>query len=522
MANKSVFASLRGRLIPATNSWNRAGGPAYAYDARHLLAQLAMTGTFADAFYVDAKFQVDELRLAVAEVDPYFIAQTAVYARKSGHMKDAPAYLLATLSAMDPGLFARVFDRVVDNGRMLRTFVQIMRSGAVGRKSLGTRPKRMIQNWLLSASDKTLLRASVGQSPSLADVIKMVHPKAECEKRNAFFAWLIGKPADAALLPEEVQAFIRFKETGQGQIPDVPFQMLTALNTVNGPLTKKHWAKIAERGGWQMVRMNLNTFARQGVFTIRKMDQKIAAKLRDAAAIHKARVMPYQLMTAYMMADGSVPAEVRSALEDAMEVALENVPAINGSVAVCADVSGSMQWPVTGYRKGASSAVRFVDVAALVSAAILRKNRSATVLPFDDKTHEARLSSRDSVMTNARKLASYGGGGTNCSAALRALNKRREAPDLVVIVSDNQSWVDKNSGRGTATMAEWEALKHRNENAKLVCIDIAPYGSTQATSREDILNVGGFSDAVFKTLAAFAEGNGTAQSWVKEIEAIEL
>jgi 60 kDa SS-A/Ro ribonucleoprotein len=29
---------------------------------------------------------------------------------------------------------------VIDNGRMLRNFVQIMRSGAVGRTSLGTRP----------------------------------------------------------------------------------------------------------------------------------------------------------------------------------------------------------------------------------------------------------------------------------------------------------------------------------------------------------------------------------------------
>ena len=517
MANKSVFASFRGRQIPATDSWNRVGGPAYAYDERQLLAQLAMTGTFADAFYVDAKFQVDEFRLAVAEVDPFFVAQTAVYARKNGHMKDAPAYLLAALSTMDPGLFARTFDRVIDNGRILRTFVQIMRSGAVGRKSLGTRPKRMIQNWLLTASDKKLLQASVGQSPSLADVIKMVHPKAKCEKRNALFAWLIGKPADFTLLPAELQAFYRFKETGQGQIPDVPFQMLTAL-----PLTKKHWVKIAERGGWQMVRMNLNTFARQGVFNVRKMDVKIAEKLRDATVIRKARVMPYQLMTAYMMAHKTVPAIVRGALEDAMEIALENVPVINGSVAVCSDVSGSMHWPVTGYRKGATSSVSFVDVAALISAALLRKNRSAIVLPFDDKVHDARLSSRDSVMTNAKKLASYGGGGTNCSAALRALNKRRYAPDLVVIVSDNQSWVDKATGRGTAVMAEWETLKRRNENAKLVCIDIAPYGTTQAKSRKDILNVGGFSDAVFKTLSAFAEGNGTAQSWVKEIETVEL
>ena len=40
-------------------------------------------------------------------------------------------------------------DRVIDNGKMLRTFIQIVRSGAVGRKSLGTRPKRLVQRWLV-------------------------------------------------------------------------------------------------------------------------------------------------------------------------------------------------------------------------------------------------------------------------------------------------------------------------------------------------------------------------------------
>jgi hypothetical protein len=33
---------------------------------------------------------------------------------------------------------------------------------------------------------------------------------------------------------------------------------------------------------------------------------------------------------------------------------------------------------------------------------------------------------------------------------------------------------------------------------------VQPYGSTQAAEREDILNIGGFSDAVFEIIAAFA------------------
>ena len=50
-----------------------------------------------------------------------------------------------------------------DNGRMLRNFVQILRSGQTGRKSLGTAPKRLVQTWLESAGDRQLLNASVGQ-----------------------------------------------------------------------------------------------------------------------------------------------------------------------------------------------------------------------------------------------------------------------------------------------------------------------------------------------------------------------
>ena len=66
---------------------------------------------------------------------------------------------------------------------------------------------------------------------------------------------------------------------------------------------------------------------------------------------------------------------VRDALQDAMEIAIENVPEIDGKVYVFPDVSGSMHSPVTGYRKGATSAVRCIDVAALVAAASCGRTR---------------------------------------------------------------------------------------------------------------------------------------------------
>ena len=166
---------------------------------------------------------------------------------------------------------------------------------------------------------------------------------------------------------------------------------------------------------------------------------------------------------------------------------------------------------------------RRVDVAALIGAAFLRTNPGAEVIPFSHRVNTCALKAEDSVLKNATKLAGLPSGGTDCAAPLRHLNRRRAKGDLVVFVSDNESWIDRRVGfRGTAVMEEWTKYKRRNPQAKLACIDIQPYGTTQAPERDDILNVGGFSDAVFTLLAAFACGQLHPDHWVGVIDGITL
>jgi 60 kDa SS-A/Ro ribonucleoprotein len=524
MINNQLFQTLRGALLPQPNAANHALAPAYTLGPEHQLAQLAATGCLTGTFYADATAQLDMVTALAAAADPALVAKTAVYARQAGHMKDMPVLLAALLATRDVALLAQVFDRVVDNGKMLRAFVQMLRSGALGRKSLGTRPKKLVQQWLSSATEKQLLNGAIGNAPSLADVVKMVHPKPAEAWRAAWFAWLIGKLYDEAALPPLTQAFERFKRDvalgTAAQVPDVPFRMLTALN-----LAPAQWAQVARAGSWQMVRQNLNTFARHGVFAIDGMADLVAQRLRDPAAVARARVLPYQLLAAYKAAGPEVPAVVREALQDAMEAALANVPAFAGRVVVCPDVSGSMASPVTGNRGSATTSVRCIDVAALVAAAVLRQNPLARVLPFEQSVVKLALNPRDAVMTNAQLLASIGGGGTNCSAPLAWLNKERVKVDLVILVSDNESWVDATRHGATQTLREWEQLKRRCPNARLACIDIQPYATTQAAERADIMNVGGFSDAVFGMVGLFAEGKTGAAGaghWLGEIEKVAL
>jgi 60 kDa SS-A/Ro ribonucleoprotein len=454
-----------------------------------------------------------------AAVDAEFIAKTAVFCRERGFMKDMPALLTASLSVKDRDLLARIFPRVIDNAKMLRNFVQIMRSGVVGRKSLGSAPKRLVREWLDARDPATLFKSNVGQEPSLADIVKMVHPKPKDAAREALFGYLIGRDYAFDAMPDIAREFELFKRDRSREVPDVPFQMLTALE-----LGTPEWTAIARRAPWQMTRMNLNTFARHGVFRVEGMTKLIADRLRDAKAIARARVFPYQLLMAYTMANANaeIPREVCDALQDAMEIAIANVPAIEGSVFVCPDVSGSMLSPVTGHRAGATTSVCCVDVAALVAAAVLRKNPQTEVLPFECDVVAINLNSRDSVMTNAAKLGSIGGGGTNCSAPLAWLNRREAKGDLVIFVSDYESWVDARGGRGTEMMREWNVFKQRNPEARLVCIDVQPYRTVQAIDREDILNVGGFSDQVFDVVSEFAGGRLKADHWVGVIDSVTL
>nr|WP_236691972.1 TROVE domain-containing protein [Amantichitinum ursilacus] len=516
MANLQLFNALTASL-PQTNTLNRSNAAAYAYKPEHKLAQLVMTGCLNQTFYAQAELQLADVLTLCAGLDARFIAQAAIYGRQRGHMKDMPALLLAVLSRKDAALFAQVFDQVIDNGKMLRNFVQIMRSGATGRKSLGSRPKKAVQAWLNRATEAQLLSASIGSAPSLADVIKMVHPKPQEAWREAFFAWVLGQSCNRAALPPLTQQLLAFRADTALEMPNVPFQLLTS-----SALNSAQWGRLAERMGWQALRMNLNTLARQGVFVQPGMIDMVAARLADPELVAAARVYPYQLLAAWRMTGGEIPAQIKNALQDALEIALRNVPALQGHVVVCPDVSGSMSSPVTGWRPGATTAVRCIDVAALMAAAVLRQCPQARVLPFETKVVQVRLNARDSVLTNAEKLAAIGGGGTRCSAPLAQLVKEKAVVDTVILVSDNESWIDARRHGATETLQQWQQIKHRNPQARLICIDMQPYGTTQAQESPDILNVGGFGDAVFDVVAQFAAGSFGAGHWVNAIKRTRL
>lgn len=187
--------------------------------------------------------------------------------------------------------------------------------------------------------------------------------------------------------------------------------------------------------------MNIASFARRGVLKNPEIARLVAERIADPGEIARARAFPYQaFQTAMTLMDGpaakQVPAEVKRAVARALEATLENTPLFSDRRAyVLVDVSGSIRSPVTGWRRGSTT------------------------------------------------------------APLAMLNKRGARGDLVLYISGNQSWVDSRpSGNGcaTRTMSEWAAFKRRNPAAKMVCLDLQPCADTQAPDGGDVMNIGGF------------------------------
>jgi len=569
MANKRLFQSaLPGRTLPNTDTVNEAGGRAYTRSDKATLAQFAVTGCLNSTFYTKDEDQLKITLELAGKVDSEFLAQLAIYAREQGYLKDMPALLCAILfgrTKADPAVkpfFVAAFGRCIDNGKMLKNFVQIVRSGVVGRKSFASMLKGLIQKWFDGHTDEQLIYQSIGGEYSLADIIRMSRVNPRTPSRRALFKYLTGCEVgeqdagygyDAEALPQLLKDYNAWKASTKGARPGappkVPFQMLTSLE-----LSQADWEKIALDATWNQTRMNLNSFLKHGVFNNKTVLKTISDRLKDQKAVEKTKVFPYQLMTSYNYTSrqAGMPQSITLGLQQALDHALRNIPEINGKIVLAPDMSGSMNSPVTGNRNnsatgtvarrgrvyGATTVVQCREVAALVTAAYLRKNPDTLILPFSDHIDLVRLNPLDSVATNAQILSRLPSGGTDCSLPLRFLNEKRVAADLVIYVSDYESWMDANGNTkhayaynrfggvdtnpSTGMMVEWRLFKSRNPKARLVCVDLQPAPSAQVIVEDDILSIGGWSDTCFSLIADFAANGNNGDMWVQRIEAQPL
>ena len=118
---------------------------------------------------------------------------------------------------------------------------------------------------LNEASVGKLLSASIGNDPSLRDVLRMARPTPKDNARRALFGWLTDKeqskwaPATVADLPEQVQGLIAYRQAETAELQTLISSGLSVrwdllADAAKSPLV---WKAIARQMGPQALRMNL-------------------------------------------------------------------------------------------------------------------------------------------------------------------------------------------------------------------------------------------------------------------------
>ena len=136
---------------------NASGGKGYKHSAELTLARIIGGGFIGNSFYTEATEQLKIIKELAEQVSPEFLSAAAIYNHQKGFMKDTPALLLALLRNKNVDLYKKTFDKVVTSGRMLRGFVNMIRSGQAGSKNLGYATRKLIQKWLDNRTPLKLL-----------------------------------------------------------------------------------------------------------------------------------------------------------------------------------------------------------------------------------------------------------------------------------------------------------------------------------------------------------------------------
>lgn len=499
IVNKELFKPLSSTEITT----NLAGGNAFKLKDKKALTIFAMTGTFAGTAYSTPKDVLNNLKEMCDSVnDIEFISNLAVYSRQKGCMKDMPSFLLGYVFANDKDnkYFASTFESVVDSGKMLCNFWQITRANTFGRKNISSsKARKAIQKWFDSKSDMEIYRAYLdNNNPSLGDVIKAARPIPNTPSKSALFNYMIGKKNKINELSNDIKAIVEFQNDITKPMPKAPFLALSSLS-----LSNDQWKELMVNCSWKELRKNLNTFKRHNVFDDLSLVDLASKRLSDHKSVIHSKAMPYEILNAYLHSD-EMPTSIRNSLHIAMDYSLENTPEFDGNIALCVDTSGSMSYHVMSNGKHISK-IRYVDIAALFASAVMKKNKNSDLFLFDTKLHKHNVNSFDSVITNATKIEKYGGGGTDCSIPLKHILKTNKNYDVIIFISDNESWFGETYYGTTGHQKAWEEYSKSHKNTKLVCIDISPTRTSQTKEDSNVLNVSGFNDNVFKIIKSWLE-----------------
>lgn len=478
MAKYSNLRPRSPRLQPAPTAVNLAGGRAYAQAPKLELVSVLLTTFLQDTFYRTELATAARIRALIGAVnDPRFTARAALYARHTYGMRSASHLVAGELARAVKGeAWARHFYRDLvrrpdDVTETLAYYLAVYGRPVPNalKKGLGAALGRF------DAHQLAKYRRAEGAF-KLVDAVNLLHPPHS--------------PALARLVRGELAP----ADTWETQLASAGEAGDAAA--VAGAKAEAWAGLVRERKlGYLALLRNVRNILAHAPGVI----DELVRQLADPAAVRRSLVLPFQFLSAVeALRDGNLAGadRVLAALDQAVDLALANVPAFGGETLVALDSSASMA--------GRPQAIGSLFAATLVKAT------GADLMLFSDDARYLTLNRRDSTLTAARHIP-FASGGTNFHAIFQRANR---AYDRIVILSDMQGWIG--GGAPDEALADYK-VRHA-VTPRIFSFDLQGHGTLQFP-QERVTCLAGWSDRAFELMHKL---DRDPAALVREVEAVPL
>lgn len=410
-----------------------------------------------------------------------FVANLMLYARTDMSIRSMPIYGLVKFAnairstgKTYPKLRQLVKD-VVRRADQITDVLALSLTEFGSKKALPQAIKRGLSDAFNKFDEYQFAKYNRKGQVSFKDALRIVHATPSTEKQSALLAKIM---TDTLQTPDTWEVAL----STNGQKAEGEQVSKTVL-----------WEDMikSKKLGYQAALKNLRNMLDAGISP--DAQRVLANYLVSKAASSKS--LPFEFWTALKQVQGRSNI-VDTAIQQAMNASVVNVPKLGDRVVVIVDTSGSMR----GLAE--ESASFFASVIAKAHEGC----ENFALIMFDSSARQVRLDLTSSISANYQylRLKAGRGGSTNFEAAMDEMSRLTFKPDTVFVLTDNE--INSFGGNGWNTSSE-AAVKRAAPGALKFVINAATSESTPMPERFGWHHLAGLSTKLFDYCEALKAGS---------------
>lgn len=376
IAQPAVSSAVKSNT-PTPDAVTHEGAPAYTREAKSELFLRALTSMGReDSFYESASTRDNSLTFLTTSVtvhDPEWMQAFLPWLRKEGFMRTSPVMIAAAyVRAGGPNgraVVNSVLQRADEPAEILAFWMQ-----TYGRNIPQPLKRGVADAVRRLYTESAVLKYDGGNRAwRFGDVIELVHPKPRDEAQSALFRFCLdrrrhGNAVNVEALPiiGKIMAMEAIPEDQRrAKLNDLTGMTWERLSGwLPGGMDAEAWEAVIPQMGYMALLRNLRNFDEAKIN--KTVAGSVARYLADPDWVAKSMQFPFRFYSAWAASTGLVWA---SALEEALELSVQNIPELGGRSLVIVDTSSSMT-----SRYSSRSSIDPLTAATLFGAAVYQRN----------------------------------------------------------------------------------------------------------------------------------------------------